>query len=82
MAKRFFAVLDEMNAHDIEHNTRFISLHPDVVNVGTQTGGNTVTMGVPKGIIDMGAIAAGSNKKQRIVLMIVDGEEYDKRMKE
>ncbi len=79
MSKRLFELLDEMNVHDIEHNTRFVSLHPDLINVSNHTGGVAVTMGVPKGVIDMGAIAAGSNKKQRIVLMVIDGEEYDKR---
>jgi hypothetical protein len=77
--KRLFQILDEMNVADIQNKTKFVSLFPDMVNVQQTRNGIHITMGAPLGSIDMGAIAMGSNKKQRIVLMVIDGEEYDKR---
>lgn len=86
MAKRLFQVLDEMNVHDTEQGTQWITLHPDVMNAQlVQKGkGCKVTVGVPVERFspnDLYDISNGVGTK-RVVLMIVDGKEFDKRIKQ
>lgn len=76
--KRMFQVLDEMNVHDIEHKTRFVTLHPEIIQLQHTKSGTKVTMGVPKGIIDINN-QMSDNPKKRLVLMIVDGDAFDRR---
>lgn len=68
-----------MNVHDTDHNTKFVTLHPDVVEITQTNKGSHVTMGVPFGVLNLMKYQTG---KQRVVLLIIDGDEYDKRSKE
>lgn len=76
--KRMFQVLDEMNVHDTEHNTQLVSLHPDLIEMRDMKQGVRITMGVPHGVVSLSDQLY--NRKKRIVLMVVDGAEFDKRM--
>lgn len=78
--KRMFQVLDEMNQMDIENNTQLVTLHNSILEMNHVKQGTKVTVGVPPGILNI-AHQISDNPKKRIVLMIVDGEEFDKRMK-
>lgn len=76
MKKRAFQILDEMNVHDIEHKTRLVTLHPDVIEMKETKKGMQVTVGVPTGVLSIWKQQTG---KQRVVLMIIDGHEFDER---
>ena len=76
--KRLFQILDEMNAQDAEQGTHMVTLHPDVTNIQQTPKGIKVTVGVPHGSLD---VLNGDTGKHRVVLMIIDGDEYDKRVK-
>lgn len=77
--KRLFQVLDEMNVHDVENNTMLVSLHPDIVSINANKKDVKVTMGLPLGVIDPAEYTFVGIPKKRLVLMCVDGNEFDKR---
>lgn len=79
MGKRVFQILDDMNVHDIKNKTRFVSVNPSVTEVRRSKNGLLVTVGVPFEALD---IYKQLNGKQRVFLMVIDGDEYDKRFKE
>lgn len=79
MKKRLFQVLDEMNQHDTLNGTQLVTLHPDILTLQHMKKGTRVTVGVPNGVINI-ADQMRDKPKKRIVLMIVDGEELDKRL--
>jgi hypothetical protein len=78
MKKRLFQVLDEMNQHDSENGTRLVQLCPDVIEMNELKKGMQVKMGAPIGAISINKVMQG---KQRVVMMVIDGDEYDKRIK-
>ena len=80
--KRLFQVLDEMNLHDIEKGTQWVTIHPDVMGAQlVQKGkGTKVEVGVPAERFTPNDLFGEGPKKKRVVLMIVDGEELDKRL--
>lgn len=80
MTKRAFQVIDEMNLVDTETGSKLVRLFPDVVSMNETKKGMHVTMGVPLGELSIAGVAFKGT--QRIVLMVIDGAEFDKRMKE
>lgn len=77
--KRLFQVLDEMNVYDAEHKTHLVAVCPDVISIDHIKRGTKVTIGAPVGLINISHNLKGS---QRIVMLVIDGAEYDKRSKE
>lgn len=73
--KRLFQVLDDMNVLDSENGTRLVEVSSNFVSARTTKQGGVMEMGVPhSSIIDM------QTEKKIPVLLMVDKEEYFKRM--
>lgn len=75
--KRLFEILDDMNVHDTNHNTRLVSVSGNFVEGRKVSQGALVTMGVPyeelQGVLD--------NTRMPVLLM-VDKKEYNARNSE
>jgi hypothetical protein len=74
MEKRLFQILDEMNLHDIEHNTSMVAVSSNLVSGNKVKQGAVVTMGIPED-----ALFDIMNDKVMPVLLIVDKNEYQQR---
>ena len=74
-AKRFFQRLDEMNVSDIENNSRFIEVCPNLVSAdySEKLKGTKITMGSPGNVV----FDIQTNKKIPL-LILVNKEEYDR----
>lgn len=74
MKKRLFQILDEMNLHDAENNTRFVSMSTSMISAEKVKQGTKVSMGagdhVVTDILEQKVIA---------ILLVIDVEEYRKR---
>ena len=74
--KRLFQVLDDMNQADIENGTEILAVSSNFISIDKVKAGAKLCMGVPeKAIYDM------MDDKFMPILIIVDREEYTKRMK-
>lgn len=78
MKKRLFQVLDEMNEEDAANGTKMVQVCPSLVTANTAKGGLHVTMGVPGGVSEIISI---ESQKLIPVLLLLDAEEYRKRIK-
>lgn len=77
--KRLFQVLDDMNVIDIQNKTEMVVLCPSVTEMKHVKKGTLVTIGVAEGVININD-QMSDNPSKRITLMIVDAEEYEKRI--
>lgn len=75
--RRLFQVLDEMNVEDIEKGTRLVEVSSNLISANTIKQGGKITMGVPQQtIMDL------TLENKIPVLLMVDKDEYFKRMKD
>lgn len=72
---RFFEKLDKLNQMDAENSTANVGICNELVGVNMNGHNGTVTIGVPGGVAQDLALQQ-SNK--RVVLLIIDKDEYDK----
>ena len=73
--KRLFEVLDDMNVIDTEKGSRLVEVSSNLISANTIKQGGKIVMGVPQGsIMDL------TLEKKIPVLLMVDKEEYFKRM--
>lgn len=77
MKKRLFQILDEMNVADGENKTATCGLCPDIVRANTVKAGAEIVMGVPA---DMGQKIMLDPKRYKAILLVIDMDEYEKRM--
>lgn len=75
--KRLFQILDDMNLHDIENNSKLVMIGPDFIQGDTTKKGCKITMGAHIGAVN--AIAKGDVIP---ILVLVDKKEYFKRESE
>lgn len=72
---RIFKKLDLLHQEDCTNNTKNVRVCPDMVSCDKKgKQGSTVTMGVPDEI----AHEILNKEDKRIILLVVDGKEFDK----
>lgn len=75
MKKRLFQVLDDMNVEDSENGTQLVSVCGSFISADKVKQGTKVAMGA-----DGSAIIEIMNDKVIPILLLIDKEEYNKRM--
>jgi hypothetical protein len=73
--KRLFQVLDDMNVHDTENDTRLVSVSGNFVGAKKVKQGGVITLGIPEN-----ELMALWDETRIPVLLMVDKEEYNNRM--
>jgi len=75
--KRLFEILDDMNVHDVEKNTRLVAVSGNFVEGKKVNAGALITMGVPFG--ELQGLLDGTRMP---ILLMVDKKEYNARNSE
>lgn len=78
-ANKMWKVLSDMNLEDAENETTMVQLSKDVIELKDLKKSKNVTFGLPLGAFKNADFMKG---KTRLVMMIIDGEEFDKRMEQ
>lgn len=76
MKKRLFQILDEMNQHDAEHNTKLVRVSPHLISAEKVKQGSKISMGA-----EGNCLGELFNGNKIPLLVLVDREEYYKREK-
>ena len=76
MEKRMFLILDEMNQADEKNKTRMVEVGTEFIRADKVKQGASISMGMPESALF--DLASG---KKIAVLILLDQEEYFKRMK-
>lgn len=74
MTKRLFQVLDELNVHDGDNNTKHVQIANTLVSANLAKGGGHVTMGVPANIVHS---LLTDQENTICLLVVVDRKEYE-----
>lgn len=75
--KRLFQVLDDMNVHDAEHKTKFVGVSGAFISADKVKQGAKISMGAEESVLF--DLVSG---KSIAILLIIDRNEYSKRIKE
>lgn len=77
MGKRAFQILDDMNEADIVNGTKTVRLGNQVLTMNLRKDHGEITFG-----IDLEAYHDALNSNYRALILLVDGDEFDKRSEE
>lgn len=77
MTKRVFQILDELNVNDAETGSRHLQLcgNDNVISIEKKKNHGEVKFAIP---VELAAELCLSNKDYRLMLVVIDGKEYDK----